>query len=58
MSDYDPLALDLNLLTGEFRSSLCDAINRASTHLEELAQARVDGGNGKTHVIAAGTLGD
>ena len=58
MSDCASLALDLNLLTGEFRSSLCGAIERASNQVEELEQAGVANGNGKTHVIAAGTLGN
>ena len=58
MSNQTPLSLDLNMLTKEFQSSLAGAIEQASTHLEELEPARVDGGNGKTHVIAAGTLGD
>lgn len=58
MSDYDPIALDLNLLTGEFRNSLCGAIERASMHLEKMELAGVVDGSGKTHVIAAGTVGD
>jgi UDP-GlcNAc:undecaprenyl-phosphate GlcNAc-1-phosphate transferase len=58
MSDNDPLALDLNLLTGEFRSSLCGAIGRASAHLEELVQAVDGAGKGKARVIGAGSLRD
>jgi len=58
MSDSDSLALDLHLLAGEFRSSLCGAIERASTNLEKMEQTTVVGGSAKTHVIAAGTMAD
>ena len=58
MSDQDPLRLDLSMLTEDFRSSLAGAIERASTHLEELEQAGGDGPNIKAHSIAAGTMTD
>jgi UDP-GlcNAc:undecaprenyl-phosphate GlcNAc-1-phosphate transferase len=58
MSNEDPLPLDLNTLTEEFRSSLSGAVERASTRLEELEQVGGDGRTGKTRVIVAGTMAD
>ena len=58
MSNENPLPLDLNMLTEEFRSSLSRAIERATTHLEELEKIGEDGGNGKTRATAAGTTRD
>jgi UDP-GlcNAc:undecaprenyl-phosphate GlcNAc-1-phosphate transferase len=58
MSNEDPLPLDLNTLTEEFRSSLSGAVERASTRLEELKQVGGDGRTGKTRAIAAGTMTD
>jgi len=56
MSDREPLLLDINVLTEEFRDSLSGALERASIHLEELQKVDDDGGNGKTRAIAAGTM--
>jgi UDP-GlcNAc:undecaprenyl-phosphate GlcNAc-1-phosphate transferase len=58
MSNQDPLSLDLNMLTEEFRSSLSGAIERAITQLEELEQVGGDRTNDKTHAVTAGTMGD
>jgi UDP-GlcNAc:undecaprenyl-phosphate/decaprenyl-phosphate GlcNAc-1-phosphate transferase len=58
MSNHEMLALDLNLLSGEFSSSLCGAIERASSQIEKPGQAGIVGANEKSRVIAAGTLGD
>jgi len=46
------------MLTEDFRSSLAGAIDRASTHLEELEQAGGDRANVKAHSIAAGSMTD
>lgn len=58
MSNQNPLPLDLNMLTAEFRCALSDAIGRATARLEELEKIGGDGGNGKTRAIAAGTMAD
>jgi UDP-GlcNAc:undecaprenyl-phosphate GlcNAc-1-phosphate transferase len=58
MSNEDSLALDVNMLTEEFRSSLSVAIERASNGLEELEKVGVAAGNGKAREIAAGTMAD
>jgi UDP-GlcNAc:undecaprenyl-phosphate GlcNAc-1-phosphate transferase len=58
MSNEDPLPLDLNTLTEEFRSSLSGAVERASTRLEELEQVCRDGRTGRTRAIAAGSMAD
>jgi len=58
MSNEDPLPLDLNTLTEEFRSSLSGAVERASTRLEELEQVGGHGRTRKTRAIAAGTMAD
>src|SRR5580704_17489828 len=56
MSDENPLPLDLNMLSTEFRCALSGAIERATTRLEELDKTGEDGENQKTRVIAAGTM--
>jgi UDP-GlcNAc:undecaprenyl-phosphate/decaprenyl-phosphate GlcNAc-1-phosphate transferase len=58
MSNENPLPLDLNMLTTEFRCSLSGAIERATARLEELEKSREDGENPRTRVIAAGTMAD
>jgi len=58
MSNETPLPLDLNLLTAEFRCSLSGAIERATARLEEQEKIGEDEGNGRTRVIAAGTMAD
>ncbi len=58
MSEFNRPGLDLNLLTGEFRVSLCRAITRASAQMEELEPVGGDDRNGKARVIAAGTMTD
>ena len=58
MSHRDPLPLDLNMLTEDFRRSLSGAIERASTRMEGLEKIAGDEGNGKPHAIAAGTMAD
>jgi len=58
MSNTEPLPLDLNMLTEEFRSSLSAAIERATTRLEKLEEIRSKGGNEKSRAIAAGTSAD
>ncbi len=56
MSDSEPLLIDINVLTEEFRDALCGAVERASIQLEELQKVNDDGSSVKTRVIAAGTL--
>jgi hypothetical protein len=58
MSNQNPLALDLNMLTAEFRCALSGAIERATTLLEEREKCDGDGGNEKTRSLAAGTMAD
>jgi UDP-GlcNAc:undecaprenyl-phosphate/decaprenyl-phosphate GlcNAc-1-phosphate transferase len=54
MSDTEPLHLDVNVLTEEFRTSVSDAIDRACAQLE--AQDGVH--EVKTHKLAAGSMAD
>ncbi|MGC1613671.1 MAG: MraY family glycosyltransferase [Candidatus Acidiferrum sp.] len=58
MSNQNPLPLDLNMLTAEFRCSLSGAIERATARLEEVEKSGEDGGNRKTRAIAAGAIAD
>jgi UDP-GlcNAc:undecaprenyl-phosphate GlcNAc-1-phosphate transferase len=58
MSNENPLPLDLNLLTAEFRCSLSGAIERATARLEEPGETGEDGENRRTRGIAAGTMAD
>ena len=58
MSNENPLPLDLNMLTTEFRCSLSGAIERATARLEELDKTGEDEVNRRTRVIAAGTMAD
>jgi len=58
MSNQSPLALDLNMLTAEFRCALSGAIERATTLLEERERFGEGGGKEKTRSIAAGTMAD
>jgi len=57
MCNSDSLAMDVNMLSGDFCSSLCKAIERATADLEEMKPFR-DGDNKKSHVIAAGTMAE
>ena len=58
MSNENPLPLDLNMLTAEFRCALSGAIERATSRLEELEKSDGDEGNGRTRATAAGTMAD
>ena len=58
MSNQNPLAMDLNMLTAEFRCALSGAIERATTRLEEGQRSGEEGGNEKTRSLAAGTMAD
>lgn len=58
MSNKEPILLDVNVLTEEFRDSLSGAIERASLRLEELEKVDIEGSNSKTRAIAAGTMAD
>jgi hypothetical protein len=58
MSNENPLPLDLNMLTAEFRCSLSGAIERATARLEELEKTGEDEENRRTRAIAAGTSAD
>jgi UDP-GlcNAc:undecaprenyl-phosphate GlcNAc-1-phosphate transferase len=58
MSNQNPVALDLNMLTAEFRYALSGAIERATTRLEAQEKISEHGSNGKTRSIAAGTMAD
>ncbi|MGC1604289.1 MAG: MraY family glycosyltransferase [Candidatus Acidiferrum sp.] len=58
MSNENPLNLDLNMLTAEFRCALSGAIERATGHLDELERIGDDAENGKSRSIAAGTMAD
>jgi hypothetical protein len=57
MSNQNPVALDLNMLTAEFRCALSGAIERATARLEE-EKTSEHGRNEKTRSIAAGTMAD
>ncbi len=58
MSSENPLLLDLNMLNDGFRSSLCGAIERSTTRLEELGEIGDDRVNRKTHAIVVGAMAD
>jgi UDP-GlcNAc:undecaprenyl-phosphate GlcNAc-1-phosphate transferase len=58
MSNQNPVALDLNMLTAEFRYALSGAIERATARLEEEEKTSEHGRNEKTRSIAAGTMAD
>jgi UDP-GlcNAc:undecaprenyl-phosphate GlcNAc-1-phosphate transferase len=58
MSNDNPLPLDLNMLTAEFRCSLSGAVERATSRLEELERLDGDQGSGRTRATAAGTMAD
>ena len=58
MSNADSLLLDVNMLTEEFRSSLSGAIERATHRVEELEKLGLEGRNGRTRQIAAGSMAD
>jgi len=58
MSNENPLPLDLNMLTAEFRCSLSGAIERATLRLEELEKIDCDKGDGRARAAAAGTMAD
>jgi UDP-GlcNAc:undecaprenyl-phosphate GlcNAc-1-phosphate transferase len=58
MSNTDPLPLDLNMLTEEFRSSLSGAIERSTIRLEQPEKTRNNSENEKRRAIAAGTSAD
>lgn len=58
MSNQNPLAMDLNMLTAEFRCALSGAIERATTRLEEGQTSGEEGGNEKARSLAAGTMAD
>lgn len=57
MSNQNPLALDLNMLTTEFRCALSGAIERATARLEE-EKTGEPGENNKVRALAAGTMAD
>ncbi len=58
MSNENPLPVDLNMLTAEFRCALSGAIERATARLEEVEISDEDGAKRKTRAIAAGTMAD
>jgi hypothetical protein len=58
MSNQNPLALDLNMLTAEFRCALSGAIERATARLEEPEKFGEDGANKKARSVAAATMAD
>jgi UDP-GlcNAc:undecaprenyl-phosphate GlcNAc-1-phosphate transferase len=53
MSNNEPLALDLNMLTEEFRGSLAGAIERATLRLEEMEKVGDNGVGGKSRATVA-----
>jgi len=57
MSSSDSLAMDLNMLNGQFCSSLCGAVERAIVGSPELRHMNAKNDR-KSHVIAAGTTAD
>jgi UDP-GlcNAc:undecaprenyl-phosphate/decaprenyl-phosphate GlcNAc-1-phosphate transferase len=58
MSDGEALSLDVNILTGEFRSSLSKAVERACARLEASKQGEGDIQETRTHKLAAGSMAD
>jgi UDP-GlcNAc:undecaprenyl-phosphate GlcNAc-1-phosphate transferase len=58
MSNENPIQLDLNMLTAEFRCSLSGAIERATARLEEPDKSGEDVENPRTRGIAAGSMAD
>jgi UDP-GlcNAc:undecaprenyl-phosphate GlcNAc-1-phosphate transferase len=58
MSNLEPLPLDVNMLTAEFRCSLSRAIERATARLEESENAHEETADGKTRAITAGSMAD
>ena len=58
MCNENPLALDLNLVTAEFRCAISGAIERATALLEESEKPCEGDGNEKTRSVAAGTMAD
>jgi hypothetical protein len=58
MSDQEPLPLDVNMLTAEFRCSLARAMERATARLEELEKAHEQPAETKARAITAGSMAD
>jgi UDP-GlcNAc:undecaprenyl-phosphate GlcNAc-1-phosphate transferase len=54
----DSLLMDVNILTEDFRGSLCLALDRASSHLESLDQMAKDRQDNKAHARVAGGITD
>jgi UDP-GlcNAc:undecaprenyl-phosphate GlcNAc-1-phosphate transferase len=58
MSNQNPLALDLNMLTTEFRCALSGAIERVTMRLDGEQKNGVERRNERSRSIAAGTMAD
>jgi UDP-GlcNAc:undecaprenyl-phosphate GlcNAc-1-phosphate transferase len=58
MSDGEALALDVNVLNEEFRTSVSDAVDRACDRLEPTKKAQDDAHGAQTHKLAAGSMAD
>jgi UDP-GlcNAc:undecaprenyl-phosphate/decaprenyl-phosphate GlcNAc-1-phosphate transferase len=58
ISDGETLALDVNVLTEDFRKSLSDAFDRACALLEAAMQSDEKVHEGQTHKLAAGSMTD
>jgi UDP-GlcNAc:undecaprenyl-phosphate/decaprenyl-phosphate GlcNAc-1-phosphate transferase len=57
MSNENPVPMDVNMLTADFRCSLSGAIERATARLEE-AQTFAEDESERARAIAAGTMAD
>ncbi|MGB2677020.1 MAG: MraY family glycosyltransferase [Candidatus Acidiferrum sp.] len=55
VSDGRPIALDVNVLTGEFRAALSKAVARVCSRLEAELQSESDSRKSQFHKIAAGS---